>query len=100
MPRITFFGGPMSAALVCDYQPDGALTVLGLARQHQIPIYWRCGRGTCGSCAVRLTVLGGDSRPLDNKERNVLAREEKPLQQGWRLTCGYLLSGEDLRAEW
>ena len=100
MPSVTFCGGEMNAAFQCEYQPGGEPTVLELARRHQLPLYWRCGLGTCGTCAVRLTVTEGPLRPIDSKERNVLAREGKPVEQGWRLACGYWLSGETLKVEW
>ncbi|PHV13069.1 2Fe-2S iron-sulfur cluster-binding protein [Chitinimonas sp. BJB300] len=46
-----------------------------LAGDGQLPLYWRCGQGTCGACLVYLQhadqpgelVMGG-------KERNVLVR--------------------------
>ena len=105
MPEVIFHGGAMAAAERADYLPDGALTVLELARRRQLPLHWRCGLGTCGTCAVRVTVLDGCLRPMAGKERNVLAREGYPvsLEEGaanWRLICGYVLSGESLRVEW
>lgn len=105
MPTVTFFGGPMAAPVVCEYLPDGELTVLALARAHGIPIYWRCGRGTCAACATRVTVIEGPLRPLSRREHNVLQREgmSTTLQEAapnWRLTCYYPLEGETLRVEW
>lgn len=104
MPSVTFFGGPMQAELVCEYRPGEEPTVLELARRFEVPIYWRCGLGTCGACAARVTVISGKVPPLGNKERNVLAREGMPAEAGaprsWRLTCEYPLEGDTLRVEW
>lgn len=105
MPSVTFRGGAMTADLRCDYAPDQFVTVLELARRHQLPLHWRCGLGTCGTCVVRVRVLAGPLRPMDNKERNVLSREGWPTElrdgeDNWRLACCYLLSGESLRVEW
>lgn len=100
MPHVTFFGGGMTAPAVCEYEPDGQLTVLSLARRHQLPLWWRCGLGTCGTCAVRISVLEGAPQPMASKERNVLARAEKPPQARWRLACSHPLSGESLMVEW
>jgi ferredoxin len=104
MPSVTFFGGPMEAEFVCEHRPGEVPTVLELARRYDLPIYWRCGLGTCGACAARVTVLSGEVPPLGNKERNVLAREGKPAEPkavtSWRLTCEYPLSAETLRVEW
>ncbi|MGL5987359.1 MAG: 2Fe-2S iron-sulfur cluster-binding protein [Burkholderiales bacterium] len=88
-----------------DYQPDGTTTLLELARIEDLPLHWRCGLGTCGTCAIRLTLLAGQAQPMGNKERNVLAHHGKNEQQNasdwhWRLGCSYILNGADLRAEW
>lgn len=103
MPRVSFHNATMPQPKTVDYLPDGRGTVLDLARELNLPLYWRCGHGTCGACAARVTVLDGPVRAMDAKERNVLLREGmSPAEKGagWRLTCGYLLSGEDLRVEW
>lgn len=102
MPHLVFRGGDMPAEVAVEYRPDGTTTVLELARQHDIPLHWRCGLGTCGTCAVRVTVLDGALLPPTRKEQNVLTREGKPVEGGavWRLMCGYVLSGESLRLEW
>jgi len=113
MPRVIFLGGPMEQELVCAYETGAETTILQLARSRQVPIYWRCAQGTCCACAARVTAPEGQLVPLGRKERNVLAREKFPIdplpaapgqttgsQTGWRLTCEYRLSGEDLRVEW
>lgn len=62
-------------------------TVRELARDGKLPLYWRCGQGTCGACVVYLThALSNEARPitLTGKERNVLARIGK-LDEAARL---------------
>lgn len=105
MPTVTFQGSSMPAPRDCEYEPDGQTTILGLARRNDIPLYWRCGQGTCGACAARVTITAGAPRAMVSRERNVLLRERYPVEPttvraNWRLTCGYQLCGEDLRVEW
>ena len=105
MPQVTFFGDPMETETTHTYSPDDAMTLLQLARANAVPMDWYCSQGTCGHCAVRVTVLGKGIPVMGNRERNVLAREGKPtdLVEGaanWRLACQYVLSGADLRVDW
>lgn len=104
MPFVDFCFMP-SGPLRVAYQPDGSTTLLELARLEELPLHWRCGLGTCGTCAVKLTVIAGQEQQMGNKERNVLAHHGKPEKQNasdwrWRLSCSYILDGSDLRAEW
>lgn len=104
MPFVEFIAGRQLPETVA-YQPDGQTTLLELARLEELPLHWRCGLGTCGTCAVRLTLIAGTAQPLSNKERNVLTHHAKPLQpladgSQWRLSCSYILDGADLRAAW
>lgn len=48
-----------------------------LAMDGQLPLYWRCGHGTCGACLVYLRHAGSGQSvtPLSGKERNVLFRK-------------------------
>lgn len=105
MPTVAFRSPLLGVERVCPYQPDGRLTLLELARRHQLPLHWRCGLGTCGTCVVQVRVLSGPLRPMDSKERNVLAREGWPTElepalANARLACCYVLSGESLQVEW
>ncbi|GGY25509.1 2Fe-2S iron-sulfur cluster-binding protein [Paludibacterium paludis] len=74
MPRVVFWkegAGEPCAAL--DAEPGDSL--LDLARLHDVPLHWRCGQGTCGTCVVRLSHQGQPGLvPVSSKERNVLAR--------------------------
>ncbi|MGQ5524092.1 2Fe-2S iron-sulfur cluster-binding protein [Chitinimonas sp. PSY-7] len=59
-----------------------------LARDGRLPLYWRCGQGTCGACLV---YLEHDAQPgvlvMSGKERNVLARKQL-LDEAQRQTAG------------
>jgi ferredoxin len=103
MPYVIFVSDALGERR-CDYLPEESLTVLELIRRAGLPIEWRCGLGTCGCCAARVSVLEGAPPPRGNKERNVLEREGHaagPLtgDGDWRTLCGYRLSGESLRVE-
>jgi ferredoxin len=105
VPSVTFFSESSGIATVVEYEPDGTTTVLELARRNELPLEWRCGLGTCGTCAARVIVLEGPVRSMGNRERNVLVREgyeAGPVCAGssWRLVCGYVLSGETLLVEY
>ncbi|MBV8464972.1 MAG: 2Fe-2S iron-sulfur cluster binding domain-containing protein [Burkholderiales bacterium] len=75
-------GGGMAAPLELDTPSGGKLIdpVRELARDGKLPLYWRCGQGTCGACLVRLEhAQSAQALPLalGGKERNVLARAGK-----------------------
>ncbi|WP_174875179.1 2Fe-2S iron-sulfur cluster-binding protein [Vogesella oryzae] len=73
MSGLSFWRGGELLALIDDAQPGDML--LDVARFHEVPLHWRCGQGTCGTCAVRIRHAG---QPRDvkvgRKERNVLLR--------------------------
>jgi ferredoxin len=105
MPTVTFSGGDMPEQRVARYRDGDDVTILDLARSLEVPIYWRCGFGTCAACAARVSVLQGNMAAMGNKERNVLMREGRPVdtsdtESEWRLTCSYRLRGESLLVEW
>lgn len=97
--------------------PDGALlaqveavagdTLLDLARFHEVPLHWRCGQGTCGTCRLHVRHRRQPcSAPLQPKERNVLTRAglagddddcDTPVR--WRLACHALVGDDDLVVE-
>ena len=99
MPVVSFTNeqGDLLARVAAE---PGAV-VLDLVRQHAIPLHWRCGQGTCGTCRLRIA-HAAQPRPLvlSGKERNVLLREGllpgvRPdaadimadLAEQWRLAC-------------
>ncbi|MBM2886639.1 (2Fe-2S)-binding protein [Chromobacterium phragmitis] len=95
MTRIRFVsdGGMLlneSEAMVGD-------NLLDVARLADVPLHWRCGQGTCGTCKVRVAGMAMPQRP-GRKERNVLlragaidaalaAQDEWNETAPWRLAC-------------
>ena len=89
-------------------------TLLGVIKEHNIPVPHECEDGECGSCLVKITHLDGDRIKgvmLTDKERNVLksigklsAREEelaavRDLPPTYRLACQTIVTDEDLLIE-
>lgn len=74
MPVITFHSdrlpAPLSVAAEC-----GEL-LLDVVRRAGLPLWWRCGQGTCGACRV---TLSHPAQPrtivMRRKERNVMIRQ-------------------------
>ncbi|TDR73852.1 2Fe-2S iron-sulfur cluster-binding protein [Paludibacterium purpuratum] len=98
MPRILFL--TPSGQQLAEIGAEPGSLLLDVAREHDIPLHWRCGQGTCGTCRVQIRHaqqprMAGMSR----KERNVLIRQGllpesalsgEPLidaPQQWRLAC-------------
>ncbi len=80
--HLMLLGGTMAEPVDIEVPSGGKLIdpVRELAREGKLPLYWRCGQGTCGACLVR--VEHSDSAralpiALTGKERNVLARAGK-----------------------
>lgn len=49
--------------------------LIDVARFHEVPLHWRCGQGTCGTCAVHIAHAGQPATvKVGRKERNVLLR--------------------------
>lgn len=105
MSRVRFFreGGAAPFA-ACDALPGTLL--LDLARLEDIPLHWRCGQGTCGTCLVRLVHAEqpGEFTP-GNRERNVLTRFGRApcaakvwpdTAETWRLACHVEVGETDL----
>ncbi|OHX11704.1 2Fe-2S iron-sulfur cluster-binding protein [Chromobacterium sphagni] len=104
MTRIRFVSEGGQLLNESDAQPGDNL--LDIARLADVPLHWRCGQGTCGTCKVRI-VAGMDmpQRP-GRKERNVLLRAGVISQelagqgewreaQPWRLACHLLVEERD-----
>lgn len=106
----------MAAPLDIEAPPGSLLidAVRELAREGRLPLYWRCGQGTCGACLVYLGRSERESPPvvMVGKERNVLARKgllseaerqasSLPDHPGLpRLACHVVVEGEWLKVTW
>lgn len=79
MTCVVLQGGGMSQPLILDV-PDHSLlidVVRDAARDGGLPLYWRCGQGTCGACVVFLRYPQNEHPPpvvMSGKERHVLTR--------------------------
>ena len=72
MSIVQFWQGGTLVATVEACEGD---LLIDVARFHDVPLHWRCGQGTCGTCVVRLCHAGQPARAvLGSKERNVLLR--------------------------
>ena len=117
MLAIEFAGGGMTESLTVSAQAGQRLidVVRVLVRQGRLPLYWRCGQGTCGACVVYLAhAESQQARPLalSGRERNVLRRlglldaaqasaatlPDTPALP--RLACHVLLQAGPLRVSW
>lgn len=98
--------------LLAEIEAEQGEQLLDVARAHQIPLHWRCGQGTCGTCRVRIRQKG--AAPLidaSRKERNVLLRagliSQETAESGqamdqpdsWRLACHLRLTEDDWTIE-
>ncbi len=89
-------------------------TLLALAKKHSIPIPCQCQDGQCGSCLIKVTVLG-DKRPLavnlTDKEKLTLSvngkmtkehlyeAETNDIPPPYRLACQFIVRDEDILVE-
>lgn len=105
MVRVRFFRPPQDEAFACVQAAQGDL-LLDVARSHDLPLHWRCGQGTCGTCRI---FLEHSQQPAlftpSSRERNVLKRfgfaasteavwPDRP--DTWRLACHVSVGSEDL----
>ncbi|WP_051258674.1 2Fe-2S iron-sulfur cluster-binding protein [Chitinibacter tainanensis] len=101
MPQVQFIW-PELAPLSVEV-PAGTLLIevaRELTRAGHLPLAWRCGQGTCGTCQIYIAhAASGGWISLSGKERNVLVRHARmPLNlpltildtpQQVRLACHY-----------
>ncbi|MDC7718834.1 2Fe-2S iron-sulfur cluster-binding protein [Vogesella sp. DC21W] len=72
MTRLVFERG---GQCIAELEASAGDALIDVARFHDIPLHWRCGQGTCGTCAVRLQHPAQPQQVIvGRKERNVLLR--------------------------
>jgi ferredoxin len=111
MPDVRFVASDGQVLTLVSAVVPGVL-LLDLARDHQLPLHWRCGLGTCGTCRVRLRhALQPREWVPAAKERQVMLRaglipvETLPgvalpdTQDVWRLACHVRIGQENLEVE-
>jgi len=116
MSSVTFLGplkpGGKLERLEVRLSPSRYYTLLDLFRQYGLPKACGCGKGQCGSCAVKVAVLGGRARyartRLSKTEREALFASGKLTRQQyesrylttaaplWRLACQYVIRDQDI----
>ena len=82
--------------------------LIDVARFHEVPLHWRCGQGTCGTCVVQISHAGQPAVvKVGRKERNVMLRaglisSVQAQQEDWpdapqtpRLACHLMLDEHD-----
>lgn len=111
MPRVVFIHPGLAEPRVIQAEPGEML--IDVVRRADVPLYWRCGHGTCCACRVRITHV---AQPRDvswsRKERNVQARhglidaatqardtiDDSP--ERWRLACNLMVGDDDWEVRW
>ncbi|RXZ42072.1 2Fe-2S iron-sulfur cluster-binding protein [Crenobacter cavernae] len=106
MPQIAFFDEAGEPITTLDAVAGDKL--IDLAQFHGLPLHWRCGQGTCGTCRIKVGIAGAPPLPVGRLERNVLLREklidtaaavsDKWPADGvrWRLACHVAVGDADL----
>lgn len=114
MATVTFSGITMPKPVTVYAVAGDKGTLLALARKHDIPIPFQCQDGECGSCLVKVTVLG-DKAPiamdLTEKEKLTLSVNGKMTKElledaevnhrppPYRLACQYFVRDEEIIVE-
>jgi ferredoxin len=114
MANVTF-SAPTLGKDVTVYAVAGSKeTLLAVAKNSGIVIPCQCQDGECGSCLVKVTVLGGNKpmgTALTDKEKLTLSvngkltkgllakAETDDLPPPYRLACQYIVHDEDILVE-
>ncbi|MDO8605859.1 MAG: 2Fe-2S iron-sulfur cluster-binding protein [Phaeospirillum sp.] len=114
MANVTFSAPSLGKDITVYAVAGDNKTLLGVAKQHNIAIPCQCQDGECGSCLVKVTVLG-DNTPmavhLTDKEKLTLSvngklnkgqlehAETNDMPPPYRLACQYIVRGEDILVE-
>ncbi|MGB0747258.1 MAG: 2Fe-2S iron-sulfur cluster-binding protein [Magnetospiraceae bacterium] len=115
MPTITFSNPAYKDKTVYAVAGSHTETVLKIAKSNSIPIQFDCGDGECGSCIIKISMLGEKpfmGRHLTEKERVVLREVGKVTKDEldrmlvddipceWRLACQMIVRDEDILVEY
>lgn len=107
MPVVSFVDADGVALARVDAMPGD--TLIDVARFHGVDLHWRCGQGTCGTCAVHLVHAGQPAEIAPRgMERNALARAGRvsaaqaaqprwaDTADTWRLACHVVVGEREL----
>mgnify|MGYP000848898788 FL=1 len=111
MANVTFSSPRMKKDLTVYAVAGDTKTLLATAQAHKVPLDFECENGECGSCAVQVTVLSGNTPigvAMTEKEKIALRlagkitaeqisdAETKDLPPPWRLACQFIVRNEDI----
>lgn len=65
--------------------PTVGVTILDLAKEHELQWLYNCSRGTCSRCRCQITEGMDLLSELNDKEYNRLMDDE--IEEGYRLAC-------------
>ncbi|MBI5119463.1 MAG: (2Fe-2S)-binding protein [Rhodospirillales bacterium] len=114
MPNVTFSAPTLDKDVTVYAVAGDAHTLLALAKKNGVIIPCQCEDGNCGSCLVKITVLGDKpplAQELTEKEKLTLSvngkLSKKLLDEAetyrhmppHRLACQYIVLGEDILVE-
>jgi len=111
MANVTFSSPRMKKDLTVYAVAGDTKSLLAVAKANKVPVDFECENGECGSCAVEVSVLSGNTPmgiALTEKEKTVLklagkittqqiaAAETSDLPPPWRLACQFIVRNEDI----
>ena len=111
MANVTFSSPKMAKDITVYAIAGDRGTVLGVAKEHKVPIPFDCQDGECGSCLIEVTHLDPSVRygiALTEKEKEMLKQLGKITKQElvdaevndmpprYRLACQYFVRDEDI----
>lgn len=111
MANVTFTSPKLRKDVTVYATAGDCSTLLALSKSHHIPLDFECENGECGSCAVQVTVLGGNAPlavALTEKEKvalrlagkitkeQILDAETRDVPPPWRLACQFIVRDEDV----
>jgi ferredoxin len=111
MTTIRFTSLGVDTKVTVDVGEGERRTVLSIAKEHGIPIPYRCETGDCSTCLVHVETLSGGRRSvarLTEKERSLLQAmyllnqqdiedaERRGVSPDVRLACHYAVRDEEI----
>ena len=114
MANVTFSSPVLERDITVYAVAGDTKTILALSKKHNIPIPCQCQDGECGSCLIKVTMLG-DKAPygmlLTEKEKLTLSvngkltkedlarAETSDIPPPYRLACQFIARDEDVLVE-
>ncbi|MFA6041433.1 MAG: 2Fe-2S iron-sulfur cluster-binding protein [Methylophilus sp.] len=111
MANVTFSSPKLKKDITVYATAGDTSTLLVLAQKNKIPVDFECENGECGSCAVKVDILGNKQAmgvALTEKEKTALRlagkitkeqivdAEVNDIPPPWRLACQFIVRNEDV----